>query len=97
MLYATALVVMVHFLLALAMASSPDLHKRLHDDADNDEHGCLVTAMHHGCCGDAGPIADFVVQGVPETNLTLPVPAVVMLDSLFLGGSISERGPPVIS
>lgn len=97
LLHATALVVMVHFLLAMAMASSPDLHKRFHGDADNDEHECLVTAMHHGGCGDAAPIVTFVMQGLPETNFTLPASALVTLDSIFKGGSISERGPPVLS
>jgi hypothetical protein len=94
---ALAGLVLAGLLLASFMSASPDLHRRVHHDADDEQHECLVTLMHNGGCGDGAPIVDFVVKGPLEMNVAFSELAVVALDSSLLRGSISERGPPVLS
>src|ERR1700760_2530306 len=37
--------VLENFALAVAMEVSPDLHRKIHQDADCDDHDCIVTTL----------------------------------------------------
>jgi hypothetical protein len=85
--------VLAAFLLTLLMAVSPELHDKLHHDADGDHHECLVTALHAGACDDAAPVpalASFIAT-LFEAKLPDETRAA---DSLFLSFRILEHAPP---
>ena len=62
-----------HLLFASALAASPELHKRVHQDADSAGHDCFVTLLSHGqiISGDA------VVALVTATVLLLFLTSVI--------------------
>lgn len=80
------------FLLGL-LAASPELHARVHNDADHEGHACAVTLFSHGADPAAigvdcvvAPMAPVFVALVPEA----PREVQSVVDRLMPG-----RGPPV--
>lgn len=83
------------FLLALVLSASPELHERLHHDAD-DEHGhheCLATVLHAGGCDDAAPAPPLAGATIPVTDIPLPDRS-RSTPSLYLSFRILEHAPP---
>jgi len=89
-----AALVLDGFTLALAMEVSPELHQKIHHDADDGDHECLATQMQHsgleGVLVACVPVAvDQVWSEISWTGRPIRVA------SFFLGCSIYEHGPPV--
>ena len=84
------------YILALVLEASPLLHKRLHHDADDAQHGCLVTTINHSGCDGAGA-EGYAVLVSPAFSHFLINPTAFAAGSFFLSCSIFERGPPVVS
>jgi len=86
------------FMLALAMAASPELHHYLHHDSDDDDHDCAVTHLINGDFSDGLPALPVAVTPVnPERELmttdTEWTPAWV--PPLYLASFTLERAPPL--
>ena len=94
-LIATALV--FAFLLALALAASPQLHARVHPDAGNVNHECVVTLIATGKYQQAD-VPLVVVAPQPAVHFDrLPVLTPVLVAPHFLGARIFEHAPPALS
>src|SRR2546428_14026210 len=85
------------FLWTLALSVSPQLHERVHPDANRVEHTCAVTFITSGSCDHSPPpllvatvfpVAQF--SAVSELNP-------IWVQSPFLGASIFEHAPPAYS
>jgi hypothetical protein len=82
------------FLWALALNASPQLHQRVHPDANRVEHSCAVTMITSGSYNH--------VSHPPLLGAPLPViqfskiPALIphWVPSPFLGARIFEHAPP---
>ena len=74
----TAIAVLLGLLWALTLAASPDLHERVHPDADHEEHDCGAMLFLSGAVGPVLAAVAFTL-GPPRlpfvrfTALTLPV------------------------
>ena len=90
----TAMVVMVHLLIVLAMASSGGLHKCLHDHADEPGHECAVTLILSGGYDTVVPdIVPVDVESLPPLE-PVTVPAVdVPVPSHLIGGVLAHAPP----
>jgi hypothetical protein len=75
---------------------SPQFHKHLHHDADEDGHDCLITALAAGSV-DSTPVAVFVVQPAEFPVATLITLDGITAPSFFLQCSIHEHAPPALS
>ncbi|MGC3990440.1 MAG: hypothetical protein QM796_12310 [Chthoniobacteraceae bacterium] len=81
------------FIISL-LAASPQLHERLHHDADHHDHECAVTmvldgGLHHGAPA-MPPVVAPKQNGVDEPTLS----AGKQLAAAFLGACIFEHAPP---
>jgi hypothetical protein len=85
------------FLLANALSVSPDLHERVHPDADQPQHECAVTLIAAGNYHHSSPTPLIApVQTVVEfSNLAVPNPTRVQ--SIFLLAHVFAHGPPAHS
>lgn len=85
------------FLWMLVLGVSPQLHSRVHSDADRIEHICAVTLTTSGNYTHSPPA---LVIGVPITFSEfseIPVLNPVWVQSLFFGAHIFAHAPPVYS
>ncbi len=84
-------------LFALFLSLAPQMHHRIHSDAQQSEHECVVTLITHGKC------ENFVSPPLVEPAI-IPISAeqvssidVVFVAPQFLGGRILEHAPPALS
>jgi hypothetical protein len=90
-----AALVSVGFLWTLALSASPQLHQRIHKDANRVEHNCAVTMIASGSYDHA---AHLPLVGVPVPSVHFSkIPALTpqWVESPFLGACIFEHAPPV--
>jgi hypothetical protein len=86
--------VSVGFLWALALSASPQLHQRVHKDANRVEHNCAVTMIASGNYDHAAH-PPLVSAPVPAIHFsTIPALALCWVQSPFLGACIFEHAPP---
>jgi hypothetical protein len=82
------------FLWALALSASPQLHQRVHKDANRVEHNCAVTMIASGSYDQAAhpPLvsADALVPQFSKIRALTPC----WVQSLFLDACIFEHAPP---
>lgn len=83
------------FLFANALSVSPQLHERVHPDANQTNHECAITLVaagnyHHATTGS---LIVFPAPAIQFSDLAALDPAWV--PSPFLGASIFEHAPPV--
>ena len=84
----------VVFLWALALSASPQLHQRLHPDADRVEHSCAVTMIDPGGYNHV-PHPLLVSLPLPTIQLSkIPALTPQWVESPFLGARIFEHAPP---
>src|SRR5437879_2073419 len=82
------------FLWALALSASPQLHQRVHKDANRVEHNCAVTMIASGSCNHAAhPPLISVPAPAPQFS-EIPALTPCWVQSPFLGASIFEHAPP---
>lgn len=83
------------FSFVLLLAVSPQWHERLHPQKD--QHECAVTLIAHGKVKN-GPGLPLLVVPQPVTYFaTLPALHPIWVEAPFLGASVFEHAPPVVS
>jgi hypothetical protein len=89
-----AVCVFAAFLCALALSASPQLHQRVHSDANRVEHTCAVTLIASGSYDHAAhaPLVSAPVEAVQFSKIPALTPCWVQ--SPFLGARIFEHAPP---
>src|SRR5438046_10675724 len=81
------------FLWALALSASPQLHQRVHKDANRVEHSCAVTMIASGSYDHAHvPLVSAPVPAIHFSKIPALTPQWV--ESPFLCSSIFEQSPP---
>jgi hypothetical protein len=82
------------FLWALALSVAPQLHERVHPDANRAEHTCAVTFIASGSY-DHSTHAPLMTAPVPPVQFSkIPALSLQWVQSPFLGASIFEHAPP---
>ena len=86
-----------YLLFALALSASPQLHERVHPDANEAHHECAVTLIAAGNYDHAiaAPVLEPPIEVVQFSELSTLNSTWVA--SLFLGSSIFEHAPPAIA
>jgi hypothetical protein len=83
------------FLWTLALSASPQLHQRVHPDANRADHNCAATMIASGSYDHAAhpPLvsADALVRQFSKVPALTPC----WVQSPFLGACIFEHAPPV--
>ena len=85
------------FLFANALSVSPQLHERVHPDADQPQHECAVTLIAAGNCHHCSPpplVAPFD-PAVEFSNLAVLNPTWVQ--SVFSFAHVFAHGPPALA
>ena len=84
------------FLWALALSASPQLHQRVHKDANRTEHNCAATMITLGSYDHAAhpPLVRAPAAVVQFSKIPALTPCWV--ESPFLGASIFEHAPPAL-
>ena len=86
--------VSIGFFWALALSASPQLHQRVHKDANRVEHNCAVTMIASGSY-DHSVQMPLVSAPVPSIQFsTILALAPCWVQSPFLGACIFEHAPP---
>ncbi|SRR6266513_298952 len=85
------------FLWTLALTVSPQLHERIHSDANRIDHSCAVTFIasgnfNHSACPQLVGVPDLVEQFSPVPALTPQ-----WVESAFLLARVFEHAPPAHS
>jgi hypothetical protein len=85
------------FLWTLALSVSPQLHERVHSDANRAEHTCAVTFIASGSYNYSGHVP-LVSAPVPAVQFSkIPALNPLWVPSLFLRARIFEHAPPARS
>ena len=89
-----AICVSAAFLWALALSASPQLHQRVHKDANRVEHNCAATMIASGSYSHAAhpPLLSGPVPVIHFSKIPALTPQWV--ESPFLGACIFEHAPP---
>src|SRR3954465_7076520 len=87
----------VAFLWTIALSASPELHQRVHSDANRVEHSCAVTSIASGHVHHSSPpvLIDSGIPNYPNQQCVFQVAHCVL--SCFLSAAIFEHAPPVRS
>jgi hypothetical protein len=92
-----AAVVSAAFLWALALSASPQLHERMHPDANSPQHTCAVTFIVSGSYDHSAHVP-LVTAPVPTVQFSkIPALTPQWVQSPFLGASIFEHAPPALA
>jgi hypothetical protein len=81
------------FLWTLTLSVSPQLHQRVHPDANRVEHTCAVTFIAHGNV-DHSPAAFLISAPAPIDEFKIPEVSPRWVASLFLLAAVFEHAPP---
>jgi hypothetical protein len=85
------------FLWALALSVSPQLHERIHPDANRIEHTCAVTFVASGSY-DHAPQPPVVSAPAPAVQFSkITALTLQWVESSFLSARIFEHAPPVLA
>jgi hypothetical protein len=89
-----AALVSLGFFWALALSASPQLHQRVHPDANRVEHNCAVTMIASGSYDHAAHVPS-VSAPIPAFQFSkIPLLTPCWVQSPFLGACIFEHAPP---
>ena len=84
------------FLWTLILSASPQLHERIHPDANRADHSCAVTFISSGNV-DHAPTALLISAPVQTDTFNLPELTPLWVTPLFLLASVFEHAPPANS
>jgi hypothetical protein len=90
-------VVLAAFGWTLVGSVSPQIHARIHADANRSDHVCAITLIASGSCEQAGQP---VLVSEPESKIRVPASAVLTLSwvkPLFLNAHIFAHAPPALA
>ena len=92
-----AIFVSAAFFWTLLLSVSPQLHSRVHSDANQIEHACGVTFVTSGSYNYSGH-APLLSAPVPAARFSkIPALHPFWVQSLFLGARIFEHAPPELA
>jgi hypothetical protein len=84
------------FIWALALSVSPQLHQRVHADANRAEHSCAVTAIASGTC-DHTACAPLISAPLSAFQLSkIPALTPKWVEAVFLKAHIFAHAPPAL-
>jgi hypothetical protein len=86
--------VSIGFLSALALSASPQLHQRVHADANRVEHNCAATMIASGSYDHATHPPLVSANALAPQFSKIPALTPCWVQSPFLGASIFEHAPP---
>src|SRR5437899_9650905 len=89
-----AICVSIGFLWALTLGVSPQLHQRVHPDANRAEHNCAATMIASGSYNHAAHVPLVSAPIPPVQSSTILALALCWVQSPFLGACIFEHAPP---
>ena len=81
------------FLWALTLSVSPQLHERVHPDANQIEHTCAATFVASGNY-DHAPVALLISAPVPLGAFDIPTLSPRWIQPSFLIAAVFEHAPP---
>ena len=84
------------FLWTLTVSASPQLHERIHPDANQIEHTCAATFVASGNY-DHAPTALLIRAPVPLGDFDIPALSPRWIQPIFLVASVFEHAPPANS
>jgi hypothetical protein len=88
-----AILASASFLWALTLSASPQLHERVHPDANRIEHTCAATFIASGNY-DHAPVALLISAPVPLGDFEVPELSPRWVWPVFLVASVFEHAPP---
>ncbi len=93
----TAVFILGAFLWTLALSASPQLHERVHPDANQADHTCAVTFIASGNYNHsaAAPLISAPVPVVQFCKISALAPQWV--ESVFVVARVFEHAPPVLN
>jgi hypothetical protein len=92
-----AAVVFAAFSWTLVASVSPQLHARIHADANRSDHVCAITLIASGSCEHA---AQAPLVTAPQFNVDLPASVAltaIWVRPLFLNAHIFAHAPPALA
>ena len=89
-----AICVFAAFLWALALSASPQLHQRVHNDANRAEHTCAATMIASGSYDHASHPPLVSADALVPQFSKIPALTPCWVQSPFLGACIFEHAPP---
>jgi hypothetical protein len=90
-----AVCVFAAFLWALALSASPQLHRRVHKDANRAEHNCAVTMIASGSYDHAANPPLISAADLAPQFSKIPALTPCWVQPPFLGACIFEHAPPL--
>ena len=84
------------FLWALTLSVSPQLHERIHSDANRTDHSCAVTFVACGNFNHA-PVSILISAPISFDEFRVPELSPLWVQPLFLLASVFEHAPPANS
>ena len=84
------------FLWTLTLSVSPQLHERIHPDANQVEHACAATFVASGNY-DHTPTALLISAPVPLGAYDIPTLSPRWIQPVFLIAAVFEHAPPILS
>ena len=91
-----AVFVSAAFLWTLILGVSPQLHERIHRDANQVEHSCAATFVASGQCHHS-PSALLIAAPVPLGAFDIPALSPRWIQPVFLITAVFEHAPPANS
>lgn len=85
------------FLWTLALSASPNLHERIHRDANRVDHSCAVTLISSGSYNHSAAAPIFSAPILAEQFSSVPALTPQWVESAFLLARIFEHAPPAHS
>lgn len=85
------------FLLALALAASPQLHARVHPDAGSLDHECAATLVASGNYELTATPPVLLPPQPAQFFAVVPEFATIWVPALFSRAAVFEHAPPVLS
>lgn len=91
-----AVIASAAFLWALTLSVSPQLHERVHSDANRADHSCAVTFVSSGNFNHT-PVSILISAPVSLDEFNVPELRPLWIGPVFLLASVFEHAPPANS
>jgi hypothetical protein len=85
------------FLWTLVLSVSPQLHERIHPDANRVDHTCAVTFIASGNYSHCAPAPLLSVPALVVQSSTIPALTPQWVESAFVLARIFEHAPPALT
>jgi hypothetical protein len=85
------------FLWTLVLSVSPQLHERIHPDANHANHSCVITIVGSGSCNHS-PVALLITAPARARESSEPLePKSVWVQPVFQSAHLFAHAPPALS